>query len=74
MNARAENFNFNIFLAIKGYTVYTGNNINGDEKILLIKKKRFSNIRRNHEKYKFVSFGGSNDIYLCRRYSDEEIN
>ena len=28
----------------------------------------------NVKKYKFVSFGGSNDIYLCRRYSDEEIN
>ena len=68
MNARAENFNFNIFLWMKGYSVYNGNKINGDEKVLLIKKKRFSNIISNHEKYKFVSFGGSNDIYLCRRY------
>lgn len=71
MNARAENFNFNIFLAIKGYSIYTGNNVNGDEKILLIKKKKFSNISRNHEKYKFVSFGSSNDIYLCRKYNDD---
>ena len=68
MNARAENFNFNIFLWMKGYSVYNGNKINGDEKVLLIKKKRFSNIISNHEKYKFVSSGASNDIYLCRRY------
>jgi len=68
MNARAENFNFNIFLWIKGYSVYTGTNIEGVEKILLIKKKKFSNIRANHVNYKFVSFGGSNDIYLCKRY------
>lgn len=69
MNARAENFNFNIFLWIKGYYVYKGNNINGDEKVLLIKKRKFSNIRSNNEKYKFVSFGGSNDIYLCKKYN-----
>lgn len=69
MNARAENFNFNIFLWIKGYYVYKGNKINGDENVLLIKKKKFSNIRSNHEKYRFVSFGGSNDIYLCKKYS-----
>ena len=31
MNARAENFNFNIFLWMKGYSVYNGNKINGDE-------------------------------------------
>lgn len=69
MNARAENFNFNIFLGIKGYAVYTGNKLNGDEKVLLIKKRKFSNIRSNHENYRFVSFGGSNDIYLCKRYN-----
>lgn len=69
MNARAENFNFNIFLGIKGYAVYTGNKLNGDEKVLLIKKRNFSNIRSNHENYRFVSFGGSNDIYLCKRYN-----
>ncbi|MGL6186363.1 MAG: hypothetical protein ACRC1T_13435 [Clostridium chrysemydis] len=69
MNARAENFNFNIFLWIKGYYVYKGNTINGDEKVLLIKKKKFSNIRSSNERYKFVSFGGSNDIYLCKKYN-----
>ncbi|MBO3303253.1 hypothetical protein JJB75_07925 [Clostridium perfringens] len=69
MNARAENFSFNIFLWIKGYYIYKGNNINGDEKVLLIKKRKFSNIRSNNEKYKFVSFGGSNDIYLCKKYN-----
>lgn len=69
MNARAENFNFNIFLWIKGYYVYKGNNNNGDEKVLLIKKKKFSNIRSTNEKYEFVSFGGSNDIYLCKKYN-----
>lgn len=69
MNARAENFNFNIFLGIKGYAVYTGNKVNGDEKVLLIKKRKFSNIRSSHENYRFVSFGGSNDIYLCKRYN-----
>ncbi|NFH80231.1 hypothetical protein FDA09_00390 [Clostridium botulinum] len=69
MNARAENFNFNIFLWIKGYYVYRGNNNNGDEKVLLIKKKKFSNIRSTNEKYGFVSFGGSNDIYLCKKYN-----
>lgn len=68
MNARAENFNFNIFLWIKGYSVYKGNKINGDEKVLLIKTKNFSNIRSKHEKYRFVSFGESNDIYLCKKY------
>lgn len=69
MNARAENFNFNIFLWIKGYYVYKGNSNNGDEKVLLIKKKKFSNIRSTNEKYEFVSFGGSNDIYLCKKYN-----
>ena len=69
MNARAENFNFNIFLWFKGYYVYQGNTINGDEKVLLIKKKKFSNIRSINERYKFVSFGGSNDIYLCKKYN-----
>lgn len=68
MNAKAENFNFNIFLWIKGYSVYKGNKLNGDEKVLLIKKKKFSNIRKNHDSYRFVSFGGSSDIYLCKRY------
>lgn len=68
MNARAENFNFNIFLWIKGYSVYIGTNNNQDEKVLLMKKKKYSNIRSNHSEYKFVSFGGSNDIYLCKRY------
>lgn len=69
MNARAENFNFNILLWIKGYYVYKGNNNAGDEKVLLIKKKKFSNIRSNNERYGFVSFGGSNDIYLCKKYN-----
>lgn len=70
MNARAENFNFNIFLWLKGYAVYKGMNSEGCEKILLIKKKKFSNIRANHSRYKFVSFGGSNDIYLCKKYNE----
>ncbi len=70
MNARAENFNFNIFLWLKGYYVYKGINSDEYEKTLLIKKKRFSNIRTAHSKYKFVSFGGGNDIYLCKRYSE----
>lgn len=70
MNARAENFNFNIFLWVKGYSVYTGTNNSQYEKVLLIKKKKYSNIRANHARYKFVSFGGSNDIYLCKRYGD----
>lgn len=70
MNARAENFNFNIFLWLKGYSVYKGMNIGGDQKTLLIKKKKFSNIRNNHINYKFVSFGDSNDIYFCKRYSE----
>lgn len=68
LNAKSENLNINIILWIKGYSVYTGTNNNGEEKILLIKKKKFSNINSMHEKYKFVSFGGSNDIYLCKRY------
>lgn len=68
MNARAENFNFNIILWIKGYRVYKGIDSEENEKTLLIKKRQFSNIRLNHCRYKFVSFGGSNDIYLCRRY------
>lgn len=72
MNARAENFNFNIFLWIKGYSVYIGSNNNQDEKVLLMKKKKYSNIRSNHSQYKFVSFGGSNDIYLCKRYGVNE--
>ena len=38
MNARAENFNFNIFLWVKGYSIYKGTNIDGYNKILLIKK------------------------------------
>lgn len=29
MNARAENFNFNIFLWLKGYAVYKGMNSEG---------------------------------------------
>lgn len=69
MNARAENFNFNIILWIKGYRVYIGTNCHDEEKVLLIKKKQYSNIRANNNKYKFVSFGGSADIYLCRRYT-----
>lgn len=68
LNAKSENLNINIILWIKGYAVYTGMNNYGEEKILLIKKKKFSNISYLHEKYKFVSFGGSNDIYLCKRY------
>ena len=68
MNARAENFNFNIILWINGYRVYKGIDSEENEKTLLIKKRQFSNIRLNHCRYKFVSFGGSNDIYLCRRY------
>lgn len=71
MNAKAENFNFNIFLWIKGYSVYKGVNSNQSERVLLIKKKRYSNIRANQSRYKFVSFGGSNDIYLCKKYDDE---
>lgn len=70
MNAKAENFNFNIFLYIKGYSVYIGTNSFDIEKVLLIKKRKYSNIRTNHSKYKFVSFGGSNDIYICKRYCD----
>ena len=70
MNARSENFNFNIFLWSRGYSIYKGANIDGIYKILLIKKKKFSNIRANHTEYKFVSFGGSNDIYLCKKYSE----
>ncbi|MBU3176501.1 hypothetical protein KPL47_08955 [Clostridium estertheticum] len=70
MNARAENFNFNVFLWVKGYSIYKGTNIDGYNKILLIKKKKFSNIRSNHTKYKFVSFGGSNDLYLCKKYNE----
>ncbi|MBF8982593.1 hypothetical protein IZY60_03480 [Lutibacter sp. B2] len=70
INARAENFNFNIFLWIKGYSIYKGTNIDVCDKILLIKKKNFSNIRANYTKYKFVSFGGGNDIYLCKKYSE----
>ncbi|QXE19313.1 hypothetical protein [Clostridium sp. 001] len=72
MNGKAENFNFNIFLWIKGYSVYKGVNIDGCDKVLLIKKKKFSNIKSNHTKYRFVSFGGSNDIYLCKRYNANE--
>lgn len=68
LNAKSENLNINILLWLKGYYVYTGINKYGDEKILLIKKKRFSNIKLSHEKYKFVSFGGSSDIYLCKKY------
>lgn len=70
MNARAENFNFNVFLWAKGYVIYTGTSIDGSNKVLLIKKKKFSNIRANHTKYKFVSFGGGNDIYLCKKYNE----
>lgn len=69
LNARSENFNINILLWLKGYSVYIGKNNCGEEKTLLIKNKRFSNLRKNHSKYRFVSFG-SNDIYLCRRYLD----
>lgn len=68
LNAKSENLNINILLWLKGYSVYTGTNNEGEEKVLLIKKKKFSNIRTKHDKYKFVSFGGSNDIYLCKRY------
>ncbi|NFN18560.1 hypothetical protein FDB52_07670 [Clostridium botulinum] len=70
MNARAENFNFNILLWIKGYYVYKGTKGDSDDKILLIKKKKFSNIRNNYNKYKFVTFGGSKDVYLCKKYDD----
>lgn len=70
MNARAENFNFNILLWIKGYSVYKGMNIDGCEKTLLLKKRKFSNIKANHTRYKFVSFGASNDIYICKRYNE----
>ncbi|CED92990.1 Hypothetical protein CRIB_233 [Romboutsia ilealis] len=68
LNAKSENLNINILLWFKGYSVYTGINNEGEEKVLLIKKKRFYNIRAKHDKYRFVSFGGSNDIYLCKRY------
>lgn len=68
MNAKAENFNFNIFLWAKGYSVYAGINSADDKKVLLMKKSKYSNIRSNHSKYQFVSFGGSNDIYICKKY------
>lgn len=68
LNAKSENLNINILLWVKGYGVYKGINKDGEEKILLIKSKKFSNIRSKHCKYKFVSFGGSNDIYLCKKY------
>ena len=68
MNARAENFNFNLILWSKNYYVYTGRNSFGEEKILLMKKKGYSNIRSNHEKFKFVSFDSSNSIYFCKKY------
>ena len=68
MNAKSENLNINILLWIKGYSVYKGTNNEGEEKVLLIKKSKFYNIRAKHDKYKFVSFGGGNDIYLCKRY------
>lgn len=68
MNAKAENFNFNIFLWARGYSVYVGTNSDEDKKVLLMKKSKYSNIRSNHSKYKFVSFGGSNDIYICKIY------
>ena len=67
LNTKSENFNVNILLWIKGYSVYIGKNNYGEEKILLIKRKNFSNLRTNHDKYKFVPFY-SDDIYLCKRY------
>ena len=68
INAKSENFNMNVVLWMKGYSVYIGLDNYEEEKVLLIKKKKFSNINSNQVKYKFVSFGGSKDIYLCKRY------
>lgn len=68
MNARGENFSLNIVLGMRGYGIYTGNNINGEEKVLLIKEKKFSNIKANNSKYEFVKLAGSKDIYLCKKY------
>ncbi len=68
MNARAENFNFNIILWSKGYYVYNGKNIYDEEKILLIKKKKIGNIRSDSIKLEFVSFDNSSGIYLCKKY------
>lgn len=68
MNAKAENFFFNIILEMKGYIVCTGSNKNGDTKTLLLKRKKYSNISQNSQVFKFVSFGASNDIFICKDY------
>lgn len=68
MNARSENFNFNIVLYMKGYSVYKGINENGDEKTLLIKHKKFPNKIKEQCNLGFVSFAESKDVYLCKKY------
>ncbi|EPV4647661.1 hypothetical protein QTH22_02440 [Clostridium perfringens] len=68
VNARGENFSLNLILLLKGFRIYTGKNINGDEKILLIRGKKFSNIKSNQEKCKFVKLAASKDIYICKKY------
>lgn len=68
MNARSENFNFNIVLYMKGYSVYKGMNENGDEKTLLIKHKKFPNKIKEQGNLGFVSFAESKDVYLCKKY------
>ncbi|MFY8262963.1 hypothetical protein ACOT7R_08705 [Clostridium perfringens] len=68
VNARGENFSLNLILYLKGFRIYTGKTINGEEKTLLIKKNKFSNIKTNQDKYEFVKLASSNDIYICKKY------
>ncbi len=68
VNARGENFSLNLILHLKGFRIYTGKTINGEEKTLLIKKNKFSNIKTNQDKYEFVKLASSNDIYICKKY------
>ncbi|WWU66392.1 hypothetical protein QJR26_08435 [Clostridium baratii] len=41
-----------------------------EEKVLLIKKRRFLNIKGNNSNFKFMSFDNSNSICLCKKYME----
>lgn len=64
INAKAENFQFNIVLFLKRYEIFVGETINGDEKCILMKEDDYSNLKENQEKYKFIEF--CQDVYILK--------
>ena len=68
INAKAENFEFNIVLIHKKYKIFVGETLDGTQRTILMKKNDYTNLKENQEKYRFVRF--CEDVYILKSIID----